>query len=162
MREFGALERKRLGPGVSALEFQRWLDLKGQIGSSFARSRQAGLAAIGGAKERERPSRLVVDYRNRDALLASIVDNIRPAGFFVATPFAAEVGTCFLMRITLRQEGETADVPVKVVTSITQGAHTLSTMSMGMSVKILKPTRAQGAGISKLFGGALDGPLALV
>lgn len=45
------------------------------------------------------------------------------------------------MRVSLVQEGETADIPASVVTSITQGAHTLSAMSMGMSVKILKPTR---------------------
>ena len=65
------------------------------------------------------------------------------------------------MRLSLEEEGEAADVPVTVVTSITQGAHTLSTMSMGMSVKILKPTRAQGAGISKLFSAMLDRKLGL-
>ena len=161
MREFGGLERKRLGSGVSALEFQRWLDLKGQIGQNFARSRKAGLEAIGGAPERERPSRLLVEFRNRDQLLDAMVDNIQPAGFFVPTPFAADVGTSFLLRLSLDREGDTADVPVRVVTSITQGAHTLSTMSMGMGVKILKPTRTQGAGISKIFDGALDQRLGL-
>ena len=65
------------------------------------------------------------------------------------------------MRVSLVQEGETADIPVSVVTSITQGADTLSAMSMGMSVKILKRPRAQGAGISKLFVSMLDAPLGL-
>jgi hypothetical protein len=48
-----------------------------------------------------------------------------------------------------------------VSTSITQGAHTLSTLSMGMGVKILKPTRAQGQGISKLFQSFFDERLGL-
>ena len=161
MREFGSLERKRLGAGVTPLEYQRWLDLKGKIGKSFAKSRQAGLRAMGGEDSRERPTRLVVEYRNREHLLDSVVSNIQPAGFFVPTPFAAEVGAHFLMRLSLEEEGEVADLPVVVVTSISQGAHTLSTMSMGMSVKIGKPTRAQGAGISKLFASTLDGKLGL-
>lgn len=161
MREFGGLERKRLGPGVTPLEYQRWLDLKGQIGKGFSKSREDGLQAMGGTPGQERPTRLLVEYASREALLDAVVSNIQPAGFFVPTPFAAEVGTRFLIRLSLEQEGEAADVPATVVTSIVQGAHTLSTMSMGMSVKILKPSRAQGAGISKLFAGMLDRSLGL-
>ncbi len=161
MREFGGLERKRLGAGVTPLEYQRWLDLKGRIGQSFAKSRQAGLQAMGGRDGKEHPTRLLVEYRNREHLLESIVSNIQPAGFFVPTPFAAEIGATFLMRVALEEEGEVADVPAVVVTSITQGAHTLSTMSMGMSVKILKPSRSQAPGISKLFASALDAKLGL-
>ena len=161
MREFGGLERKRLGPGVTPLEFQRWLDLKGQIGKTFSKSRADGLSAMGGAAARERPTRLLIEYKHREHLIESIISNIQPAGFFIATPFAADVGSHFLLRVSLVREGETADIPAAVVTSISQGAHTLSTMSMGMSVKILKPTRAQGAGISKVFGSMLDAPLGL-
>lgn len=161
MREFGGLERKRLGAGVTPLEYQRWLDLKGQMGQRFARSRAEGLAALGGAAARERPSRLLVSYRTRDRLIDAIVENIRPAGFFVPTPFAAEVGTPFLLRVDLEREGECADVPATVVTSISQGAHTLSTMSMGMGLKIERPSRSQAAGISKLFAGTLDEALGL-
>ncbi len=162
MREFGGLERKRLGAGVTPLEFQRWLDLKSQIGRTFAKSREAGLSAIGGSDGKARPTRLVVTYASRDALIDSIVTNIQPAGLFVPTPFVANVGTHFLLRVNLAQEGEAADIPAIVVTSITQGAHTLSTMGMGMGIKILKPTPAQGAGISKIFASTLDVDLGLV
>lgn len=31
---------------MTPLEFQRWLDLKGQIGQNFAKSTQAGLSAM--------------------------------------------------------------------------------------------------------------------
>ena len=161
MREFGGLERKRLSAGVTPLEYQRWLDLKGQIGKQFAKSREAGIQAMGGKQDGERPSRLLISYRSRDRLLEAVVSNIQPAGFFIPTPFAAEVGETFLIRISLEEEGEVADVPAVVVTSISQGAHTLSTMSMGMSVKILKPSRTQGAGISKLFASTLDAKLGL-
>jgi Tfp pilus assembly protein PilZ len=159
MREFGGLERQRLGAGVSPLEFQRWLDLKGQIGKTFAQSRADGLSATGGYNGRSRPTRLIVAYRSRNVLIDSIVPNIKPAGFFVPTPFAAGVGTNLIVRVSLDKEGESADIPVTVVTSITQGAHTLSTQSMGMSVKVLKPTRGQAAGISKIFASAFDAEL---
>lgn len=161
MREFGGLERQRLGDGVTPLEYQRWLDLKSQIGRAFARSREAGLSAIGGEDANARPTRLLVAYRSREALLESLIDNIQPVGFFVPTPFAALVGTRFLVRISLEAEGETGDVPAVVVTSVAQGSLTLSTMSMGMGLKVTRPPRALVAGISKLFAGALDEPLGL-
>ena len=74
-----------------------------------------------GALARVCPSGLVLSYKSRDALVDSIVINIQPAGFFVPTPFAALVGTTFLIRPILEQEGECADIPATVVTSITQG-----------------------------------------
>ena len=162
MREFGGLERQRLGAGVSPLEFQRWLDLKSQIGKKFARSRADGLSATGSVDGKTRPTILSISYHSREALVDSIVPNIRPAGFFVPTPFAATVGTVFILRVSLEKAGESADIPATVVTSITQGAHTLSTGSMGMSVKILKPTPGQTAAISRVFGSAFDEDLALV
>ncbi|MAG32502.1 MAG: hypothetical protein CL908_16590 [Deltaproteobacteria bacterium] len=154
MREFGTLERKRLGSGVEPLEYQRWLDLKRQIGKTFNRGK-----ASSDKRGRARPTRLLVSYKTRQALLDAIIENIRPAGFFVPTPFAAEVGVRFLARVTVEVEGEAAEIPCVVVTSITQGAHTLSTMSMGMGLKIDKPTPAQGAAISKLFEHVLDSDL---
>lgn len=156
MREYGSLERQRLGAGVTPLEFQRWLDLKGQIGKAFSPSREGGLSATGDENRRPRPTRLLVSYRSRNALLDSIIPSIRPAGFYVGTPFAAEVGTSFLVRLSLDREGESAEIPAVVVTSFTQGAHTLSTMDMGMSLKISRPTPAQVAQISQIFATNFD------
>ena len=161
MREFGSLERQRLGAGVTPLEYQRWLDLKGRIGQAFARSREAGLAAMGPGAARERPTRLLVGYWNRKELIEALVDNVQPIGLFVPTPFAARTGTSFLLQLSLEVEGERAELPAKVVTSITQGAHTLSTMSMGMALKLLEPSRTQAAAVAALFDGALDGKLDL-
>ena len=161
MREFGGLERKRLGPGVTPLEYQRWLDLKGQMGQNFAKSREAGLSAMGGEDAKRRPTTLLIAYKTRNHLLESVIDNIQPAGFFVPTPFAADVGTHFLARVGLTDVGDVADIPTVVVTSMTQGAHTLSTTSMGMGLKILNPTRTQAVGISKIFHAFLDARLGI-
>jgi hypothetical protein len=99
MREFGGLERKRVGEGVTPLEYQRRLDLKCQIGRSFAALGEAHRADGAGTHSGERATRLAVSFRSREALVASIIENIQPAGFFVPTPFAADVGTRFLVAV---------------------------------------------------------------
>ncbi len=64
------------------------------------------------------------------------------------------------LRISLEHEEEAAEFPAVVVTSMTQGALTLSTTSM--SLKIEKMNRAQSAGLSKLFANELDRQLGWV
>jgi hypothetical protein len=66
------------------------------------------------------------------------------------------------LRISLDHEEEAAEFPAVVVTSMTQGAPTLSTTSMDMSLKIEKMNRAQSAGLSKLFANELDRQLGWV
>ena len=161
MREFGTLERSRLGAGLDPLEYQRWLDLKIRIGKSFDRGKAKGASGQAEDDGQRRLTRLRISYKTRRALLDAIVDSVCPAGFFAPTPFAADVGTRFLVLVQLEAEGETAEVPCVVVTSISQGAHTLSTMSMGMSLKIERPSRRQVDGISRLFAGVLDQSLGL-
>ena len=134
---------------MTPLEFQRCFDLKGQkgqIGQNFAKSRQAGLSAMGGDGEKARPTVLLVEYKTRDHLIESVISNAQPAGLFVPTLFAAEIGKAFLVRISIEQEGQAGDVPSIVVTSTTQGAHTLSTMSRGMSLKFCGRTGPRAAG----------------
>lgn len=115
IKEFGGLERKRLGKGVTPLEFRRWFDLKSQMGQNFGKSRQAGLSAMGGDGEKARRTGLLVGYKTRDHLIESVVSNIEPAGLCVSTPFAAEIAKSFLVRISIEQEGEAADVTSIVV-----------------------------------------------
>ena len=160
MREFGDLARKRVG--VTPLEYQRYRDLKSQIGRRF--SGKGKIRKQGGKRRANQASRtrLVVPYVNRVALISSIVENIKPAGFLVNTPFAAEIGTRFLVKLFLENEGETAEFPAVVVTSITQGALTLSTTSMGMSLKIEKMNPAGSVGVSKIFANELDRSLGWV
>jgi len=160
MREFGGLERKRVAGGVTPLEYQRCLDLKGQIGRCFDALSEAGRCASSDTRIGERITRLAISFKRREALLDSIVENIQPAGFFVRTPFAAAVGTRFLVRLSLEAEGEAGEFPCVVVTSLTQGAHTLSTASMGMGLKIERTSPTQSEAVSMLFDGALDQCLA--
>lgn len=89
-------------------------------------------------------------------MISSIIENIQPADFLVPTPFAAEVGTRFLVRVMLEREGESAEFPASVVTSIANGAHTLPTTNIGMSLKFERMTPAQAAGVSKVFAKELD------
>ncbi len=111
MREFGDLARKRVGVGVTPLQYQRYLDLRSRMGRRF--SDKGEIREQGGNRRAKPPSvtRLVVPYINRAALISSIIENIKPAGFLVNTPFAAEIGTCFLVKVSLDQEGESADFP---------------------------------------------------
>lgn len=156
MREFGSLAHNRIGLGVTPIEYQRYLNLKEQIGQIFLKTSESGITAAERREMRSGRTRLVVSYAPRKALVESVIENIQPAGLLVPTPFAAEVGTRFLLRISLDREGEFAELPVIVVTSIAPGAHTLTTTNMGMSVKMEKMSAEQGAAVSKLFAHELD------
>ncbi len=161
MREFGDLARKRVGAGVTPLEYQRFLDLKQQMGRKFSTPESTQTQASTAGSRNTPLTRLLVRFPNRAALVAAIVENIRPAGLLVSTPFAAEVGTRFLLKLALDHERESAEFPVVVATSIVDSAHTLSTTSMGMSLKIDRMNAAQSAGVSKLFANELDEALGL-
>jgi hypothetical protein len=63
------------------------------------------MTAMGGNDSKVRPAILLIEYKTREALIESVVPNIQPAGFFVPTPFAAETGTTFILRIRLEAEG---------------------------------------------------------
>ena len=156
MREFGSLARKRVGHGVTPLEYQRWLDLKARIGQRFGRSEAPGPDDESRAGDEGTPTRLLVDYPSRAVLVDAVLENVQPVGLLVRTPFAADVGTRFLVCLHIELEGEDAEFPAEVVTSIAQGSHTLSTTSMGMSLKLLRTNPVQRAGLSKLFDHALD------
>lgn len=105
MREFGELARKRVGVGVTPLEYQRYLDLRGRIGKCFT---DKGSIQSQGRKRRVGQSnltRLALSYPNRAALVSYIIDNIKPAGIMVCRPFAADVGTHFLPEDFSRARG---------------------------------------------------------
>ncbi len=59
--------------------------------------------------------------------------NLRPIGLFVPTPFAAEPGTKFELRVTVGETGESYAGPV-VVASNNVGPG-FSTQSLGMGVR---------------------------
>lgn len=156
IREFGSLARRRVGVGVTPMEYRRYLDLKRQIGQKF-RSPEANRDSekLGHAQKLNR-TRLVVTYASRAELIDSVIENISPVGLRVATPFAAEVGTQFLVRICLEHEGESAEFPAVVVRSISEGAHTLPTTVTGMSLKIGRTSAEQGTRLSEIFAHEID------
>jgi len=161
MREYGGLERKRLGEGVTPLEYQRWLDLKGQIGGSIEKRDAPSSDPIERRRSERRRTRMLAVFESRNALRDAMVTNISAGGLFLATPFAAEVGTSLIVSVRLERSGETVDIPCTVVTSIGQGAHTLATIEMGMGLKFDRLSEAQAAVVSEIFEGALDDKLKL-
>ncbi len=158
LRELRTLALKSAGEGVSPFEYQRLVDLKRRIGRRLSDRDEAEPEAAdeSGRRGKSGRTRLLVSYENREALTSSIVDNIKPAGFLVHTPFAAALGTHFMVRISLESESESAEFPVVVVTSISEGALALSTETMGMCLKFEKLDSDQRAAVSKLFGRKLD------
>ena len=158
LRQLKTLSRKSEGEGVSPFEYQRLVDLKRRIGRRLSDREGADPEAADESRRRRKSvlTRLLVPYENREALTASIIDNIKPAGFLVHTAFAAALGTHFMVRISLESESESAEFPAVVVTSISEGALTLSTSTMGMCLKFEKLDSDQRAAVSKLFGRKLD------
>ena len=59
--------------------------------------------------------------------------NVRPIGLFVPTPFAAEPGTKFELRVTVEETGDAYDSPVVVVSNNVGPG--FSTQSLGMGVR---------------------------
>jgi len=156
MREFGSLERKRLGEGVTPVEYQRWLDLKTQIGKNVAKRPAPASKSYERRRAERRQTRLLAAFESRDALIDAIITNISSAGLFLSTPFTAAVGTSLLIRVSLASSSEAIDIPCTVVTSIGEGAHTLASTELGMGLKFEKLTAEQAAAVSEIFEGTLD------
>jgi hypothetical protein len=156
MREYGGLERKRVGEGVTPLEYQRWLDLRAKIGSNVERPPSQTPEVYERRRAERRPTRLLAVYESRNALIDAIITNISPAGLFLATPFTAPVGTKLLVRVHLEKTGEDVEIPCTVVTSIGENIHTLGSTNMGMGLKFDKLDATQAAAVSEIFEGALD------
>jgi hypothetical protein len=161
LREFGNLERQRVGAGVTPLEYQRWLDLKTQMGRNFATGGSGSCARRSLRGAGDRPTRLRIAFKSRQALLDAIVENILPAGIFVPTPFAAATNTRFVACLELEDEQAKAEAPCRVVTSFVEDAHTLPSVEMGMGLKLERPIPAQAEGLSRLFDGLFDEALGI-
>ncbi len=126
-REYAALERLRSGAGVTPLEYQRWLDLRTRLESKLTQQH-------GERREFDRkPTRLRVDFRSEQSLHRAVIRNLSRGGVFVATPFAAEVGTTLILLLQIQDTGESVEVPGVVVTN--NVADGFSTARMGMGVR---------------------------
>ncbi len=123
LREFAQLNGRRKGAGITPLEYQRWLDLRGKLEKAFP-----GRPPPDGGK-----THVLVDFETRAALARSIMANVRPIGLFVPTPFAAEPGTKFQLRVQIHETDERYEAPVVVVSNNVGPDY--STRDLGMGVR---------------------------
>ena len=97
LREYVNLNKKRLGAGITPLEYQRWLDLGQQLEKAFP-----GHPTLGQRGE----TRMVVEFKDREHLKQAVMMNLRPVGLFVNTPFGPDRGTKLDLRVHVEATGE--------------------------------------------------------
>lgn len=151
LREYGALERKRVREGVTPLEYQRWQDLEKQLANQIFQ--EAGPEGVERRRHLRVPTRMLVQYRTRDHLRDAIVSNISKAGLFINSPFSPEVGTTFMLVIQVDTTGESVEVPCEVVS--TNLADNLTSQQLGMGVKFVGLGSEQRRAVDELFAEAL-------
>ncbi len=130
--EFRALDRDRVGAGLTPLEYQRWLDLKRMLD-----------ARLQPTPDPTEPPRLRVEYRDEAKLVASLIRELPQGGLFVGTPFAPEIGTELVLCIHVRSTGESVELPGIVVSNNVGDG--FSTAELGMGVRLRRLDAEQRA-----------------
>jgi len=132
-REFMHLDRKRIGEGLTPLEYQRWRALSFELGTRFSKGPPKS-----GSERRESvrvPTRLKVSFESPDAVSQALMTNLSRGGLFVNTAFPAEPGTRLELKLLIESTGETLQVPVEVVSNnVGEG---FMTGQLGMGVRFL-------------------------
>ncbi len=147
VREFGALEKKRVGLGMTPLEYQRWLDLKKVLEDRFpqgdgpeGRNRRLGIRI---------PTRIRVQFETRNELRGAVISNVSQRGLFISTPFGLDVGTEFIVRLGVSEVDGVIEVPCVVVSN--NVGEDLSSLRMGMGVKFKSLDSEQSEAIDRFF-----------
>ena len=146
LREYAHLNRKRKGCGVSALEYQRWLDLRRQLEQAFPDRPPLG---TGGA------TRLRVEFATVKKLADAVMWNVRPVGLFVHTPFAPDNGTNLVLVLVVEETGETHETPVVVVSN--NVGPDFSTADLGMGLRFASRDCGLSARLEELCGSGSRG-----
>jgi uncharacterized protein (TIGR02266 family) len=126
-REYMQLENKRVGQGVTPLEFQRWLDVKKTLGKHF----QAGPDRERRSSERVE-TRIRVAFKSEELFRQAAIRNLSRGGVFIATPFAAEVGTELVLRIHIQSSSVDLEVPGVVASNNVSDGHSTGVLGMGV------------------------------
>jgi len=151
LREYGALERKRVREGVTPVEYQRWRDLEEKLSKQIFQD--AGPQAVERRRHLRVPTRMLVQYRSHDQLKDAIISNVSKGGLFISTPYPPEIGTTFVLIIRVDTSGETVEVPCEVV-SVNPGSSTRP-HQQGMGVKFIGLGTDQRRAVEHLFAAAL-------
>lgn len=153
VREYGILERKRTGNGVTPDEFIRWSELRTRLEEKFPQGDPPP-----GAERRETlrlPTRMLVEFRGEGDLQAALIRNISRGGLFISTPVNPAIGTELRLLISIGAEdgnGEKIELPVIVASSGVRGAGGAT----GIGCKFGHLDATQKAIVDEIFATALD------
>jgi uncharacterized protein (TIGR02266 family) len=150
LREYGLLDRKRHGDGVTPREYQRWTELKLRLGRQIPQGEPPG-----GRERRQHlrvPMRMLVQFKTHQQLQEAIITNISQGGLFISTAFAPEIGTVFTLCLRVDATREAVDVPCEVVSANVGDGFT--TQDFGMGVKFMNLNPKQREIVEALFAAA--------
>ena len=152
MREYGAIERKRIREGVTPDEYKRWLELEQLLTKQILNG--TGPDGIERRRHLRVPTRMLVQFRTRDELKDAVISKLSRGGLFISTSLAAEIGSQFMLCIRVDETGEAVDVPCEIVSS-NMGVD-LSATEDGMGLKFMRLNAGQREAVDKLMAAALD------
>ncbi len=135
-REYADIERRRSSSGVTALEYQRWLDLRARLAklrTDGSRGAPADVPATAAGDEPCSATRLLVEFTTPECLRRAWMHNVLGDGVFIDTPFAADVGTEFELVIAVKDVEQPFLIPASVVSN--NVADGFSTEQLGMGVR---------------------------
>ncbi len=149
VREYGKLERKRTGEGVTPNEFYRWSELRTHLEDKFPQ----GNRPDGGDRRAtlRLPTKMLVEFHNRGDLQAALIRNISRGGLYIATQVKPAVGTELRLLITVG-DGEQIELPVEVASSCILGPDS----ETGVGCKFGKLDATQQAVVDEMFATAID------
>jgi Tfp pilus assembly protein PilZ len=152
LREVRNLERRRTAEGITPLEYQRLRDLRQRL------ARKLAPGALGEDPEKDRTTRIVVEFRNPASLNRARIRNLARGGLFVPTPFPPDLGTQLELRVRVTSTGDDLMLPCEVVTNHVGDGFTTQDLGMGVQLKPLDPVVKRE--LEKLFVAGGGPPLA--
>jgi uncharacterized protein (TIGR02266 family) len=155
LREYGLLDRKRRGDGVTPVEYHRWHELNETLGRHIPQGKPPG-----GRERRQHlrvPTRMLVQFKTRDQLQEAMITNVSQGGLFINTPFSPNVGTKFTLCLRVDATREAVDVPCQVVSA--NVGDDFSTRDFGMGVKFINLNSQQREAVEVLFAAATENEL---
>jgi Tfp pilus assembly protein PilZ len=149
VREYGKLERKRTGAGVTPSEFSRWSELRRHLEGKFPQ----GQRPPEGERRRNLrlPTKMLVEFHSEGDLQAALIRNISRGGLFIATATRPEIGTHLNLLISVG-EGKQIQLPVEVASTSFPGPSS----EKGIGCKFGRLDSEQQAIVDEMFATAID------
>ena len=149
VREYGTLEKRRTGSGITPSEFYRWSVLRTRLEGSFP---QGDRPPQGERRQMLRlPTKMLVEFRNEGHLQSALIRNISRGGVFISSAMEPHIGTEFALIIKVGG-GEQVELPVQVASANVPGPDG----TLGIGCKFGRLGAAQQAIVDEIFATALE------